>query len=604
MGIERFFSSIEENNITNLENNFTYKLNKKVDTDIFLIDFNSIIHVTSSVVVSDLNYILYQIINKSYKNNKVIGLFKTYDIQLELNDELSYQGFLKLFDIDTLNNLILDKVKEFLINMLNNFIVKNDLKCLYLAIDGVPNKSKMLEQKKRRYMGAIINELKNKIFKEHETDLMANNINRYLYEKHKLVWSKIYISPGTQFMNNLNTLLSSKNFIKEIKSICPKLTDYIVSSSDEFGEGEKKIIDYSYTNNKYNNVTIYSPDSDMTLLCLILNDKVKNIKILRHNQQANNYDLVDIDLLKKNIFNYVSNSIKITKQEKERDNNINLNLTSVINDIVFVLTIFGNDFLPKIESFNVKYDFDTIIDKYITMLLNSNFNYIINKNTINQKMFTEMIRILHLDEGGNLQKTYMASHYQNYDKLKKIMGTTQSDFTKDMINFLEKLKLLNDQIKNNNININKWIIDDKLFISKLMKLTKLQLNYNSQPGSHEFLDNYIKYYKKNNRLPEVAIILKKYSKSLKNPHHGSKLEKVVQNIDSNLKINKYDEEIYKLDNMLDEYTNKLNAQSLDLGYVSVDPKTYIWKSENIEKGVKSITKSSLTFLIYPLKIQK
>jgi 5'-3' exonuclease len=37
--------------------------------------------------------------------------------------------------------------------------------------------------------------------------------------------------------------------------------------------------------------------------------------------------------------------------------------------------------------------------------------------------------------------------------------------------------------------------------------------------------------------------------------------------------------------MLDEYTKKLNATSLDLGYVSIDPVSYVWKTENIEKGV-------------------
>ena len=68
MGIERFFSSIEENNITNLGNHFTYKLQKKIDSEYLLIDFNSIIHITSSTVINDMNYLLYQIINKSFND--------------------------------------------------------------------------------------------------------------------------------------------------------------------------------------------------------------------------------------------------------------------------------------------------------------------------------------------------------------------------------------------------------------------------------------------------------------------------------------------------------------------------------------------------------
>lgn len=582
MGIERFFSSIEENNITNLDDTFTYKLQKQLESDILLIDFNSIIHITSSAILADLNYILYQILNKSYKNNKKVNLlFKTYDIKFNINDELNYQDYLDLFSTQQLDTVILNKVEEFTINILKNFIDNKKLQCLYVAVDGVPHKSKMLEQKKRRYMGTIINELKNKIFDKYEKELMTNK-NRYLYEKHKLSWSKIYISPGTKFMDTLNNLLSSNEFIDKVKKLCPKLTKYIYSGSDQFGEGEKKIIDYSFTNNIYNNVTIYSPDSDMTLLCLILSNKVKNIKILRHNQQENNYDIIDIETLKHNLFNYVVNSIKIDHKQQ----NIQLNMNNVINDIVFILTIFGNDFLPKIESFNVKYDFDRIIDKYVKLLVEEKYKYIITKHQINFKLLVHIIKILHYDEGGNLQKTYMASHYQNYDKLKRIVGTNQSDFTKDMISFLEKLRKFNDEVKNDKVNINRWIADEDKFIEQLMKLTRLEIAYKSQPDQYEFIDNYMKHYKKNNRLPQVGITFKTYSKSLKNPHHQTRLEKTLDHLDPNLKPTKYDEEIYKLDNMLDEYSKKLNATSLNLGYVAVDQNTYTWKTEKIESSVK------------------
>ena len=40
MGIERFFSSIAENNIANLDNKFSNKFDKKLKTNFLLIDFN------------------------------------------------------------------------------------------------------------------------------------------------------------------------------------------------------------------------------------------------------------------------------------------------------------------------------------------------------------------------------------------------------------------------------------------------------------------------------------------------------------------------------------------------------------------------------------
>ncbi len=46
----------------------------------------------------------------------------------------------------------------------------------------------------------------------------------------------------------------------------------------------------------------------MTLLCLLLNNYFDSVKIIRHNQQQNNYDIVDTDLLRNNLYNYVNNA--------------------------------------------------------------------------------------------------------------------------------------------------------------------------------------------------------------------------------------------------------------------------------------------------------
>ncbi|ARF09544.1 XRN 5'-3' exonuclease [Indivirus ILV1] len=580
MGIERFFSSIEENNITNSESSFTYKIQKSLDSSHLLIDFNSIIHVTSSTIIADLNYLLYQIINKSYKlSTKAKKIVDNYKVNINIDDELEYSDLIKVITKKYLDNIILEKVEEFIINMLNNFIINDKLETLYIAVDGVPNKSKMLEQKKRRFMGIIISELKNKIFEKHEDDLMKLK-TRYLYEKNKFNWSKIYISPGTEFMYMLDDLLSSDKFKKKVKNTCKKLKTYKYSGTLEFGEGEKKIVDYVHKH-KLSNIAVYSPDSDMTLLCLLLNNYFKEIKIIRHNQQQNNYDIIDVDLLGNNLYGYVANSIKM----QEKNNNLKINKVSVIDDIVFVLTIFGNDFLPKLESFDVKYDFNRIIDKYIEICVNGQ-NIVEEKGKIkhlNQKMLTKFIENLKEDEGGNLQKKYMSSYYQNYGKLKKILGADQANFTKVVNDFLFKLRKFNSQIRSMKINNSEWL-QDKEFIDKLIKLT--HLNGIQIHNHNEFIDQYNKFFLKNNKLPQVRITFKRYSKSLKDTHHRDRLEKSLDNIDPSLKITAYDEEIYKLDNMIDEYVGKLNATPLDLGKVYINPKSYTWVTEKIIDSVK------------------
>jgi len=582
MGIERFFSSIEQNNITNLENNFTYKLQKKLDSDYLLVDFNSIVHITSATIISDMNYLLYQIINKTFKgNDKAKNIIDAYKINLNINDDIKYTELTDYLTVNKLDEIIFDKVEEFVLNMLQNFVNPDKLKYLFIAVDGVPNKCKMIEQKKRRFMAAVVGELKDKIFEKYEGELMKNK-NRYLYEQNKINWHKIYISPGTNFMNHLDKELAYDKFNKKVKNICKNLKKYTYSGTNEFGEGEKKIVDYAYDNNIGENITVYSPDSDMSLLCLLLSNKFKNITIMRHNQQENNYDIIDVDALKKNIFNYVLNSIKI----KTKTNiNTKLDSVSIIDDIVFILTIFGNDFLPKLESFNVKYDFDRIIDKYVKILIDNKITYIIDNKTINQNMFMNLMKVLHDDEGKNLQKQYMTSQYQNYEQLKKILEATHENFVQTINDFIEKLRQFNKKVKEDTINMNWWLSNESDFINKLIKLTKLQVRTHNISDHYEFIDNYIKYYKQHNRLPEVKVTFRKYSRSLRNPHYMNNLEKSISKIDPKLKITKYDEEIFKLDNMLDEYAKKLNASSLDLGYVSIDPKTYIWKTENIQKGV-------------------
>lgn len=582
MGIEKFFNSIDKNSITNLDDNFTHKLKTQIDTEYLLIDFNSIVHITSVKVLIDMNYLLYQTIKqKIIGNSKVNKILKDYKLNFE--NDLTVDTLKNTLPSDKLDEMILGKVKEYVLNMLSNFVNSSKLKWVYIAIDGVPNKTKMIEQKKRRYMGAIINELKMQIFKKHEKEII-NDKNRYTYEINKFTWSKINISPGTPFMYKLNEMLSVKNLEPIMKKICPHLQEYVFSGSTEFGEGEKKIVDYFNDKKKVmDTVTIYSPDSDMTLLCLLLSNKIYNLFILRYNQQENNYDIVNILTLRKNLCNYIINALTVKNVD------IKLNCDNIIDDIVFILTIFGNDFLPKIESISVRNDFTKIIDKYIK-LLEDEKTYIITGDTtktLNQRIFITLIKALHYKEGNNLQNIYINNHYQNYNKLKKLLGAENDNFVTIMNDFLDKLRKFNKNVRNNTISSQYWLSEQKQFIETLTKLTKLQ-NYNN---NEEFINEYVLNYTTNNKLPKVGVGLIKYSKSLNDSFYRNKLEKMLDNIDETLKITKYDEEVFKLDNMLDDYAKKLNAVPLDLGYVGIDTKTYTWKTEPIAKSTEKYYKN-------------
>ena len=96
----------------------------------------------------------------------------------------------------------------------------------------------------------------------------------------------------------------------------------------------------------------------------------------------------------------------------------------------------------------------------------------------------------------------------------------------------------------------------------------------------------MEHYNKHKQFPSVKITLFKFSKSIKDGFHAKNLERSFRGSDKGFKITAYDKEIYKFEHMLDEYQNKFNAQNIDLGRISVNPITYTWITESIEKGVK------------------
>lgn len=583
MGIERFFSSIEQNDITNLKGAFTQKLGKQIPASYFLIDFNSVVYITSFKILSDLNYLLYRII-KGDLDGQANKIMVEYDIlQGDVKDLKTFKDH---FDPETLETMIISNVLTYVKNAVQNYIVPDKLKVLYIAIDGVPSMGKMTEQKKRRYMGAFQMLLKKKIFNKYENELKKNS-DRYEFETNKISWKTTNITPGTPFMHKLVKGLRSTQFYLGLKDVCPNLEEYIFNGPYEPGEGENKIVNYlrglEQTKDDY---VIYSPDSDVTLLGLILNAefrgrKISKLTLLRHNQQKNNYDVVDVDLLATNLYTFVREltSPKIPHQD------------SVILDIVFLLSVFGNDFVPKLNSLDVRTDFTRLIKEYASLVKKTEGDsYLIRysdstqRRVINQSFFLDLLEILKTDEGGSLQKVYMAKNYYNYRRLKKMMGANDSNFTQILGDFLENIRDFHEQVEksdNKKKVVEKWLKQDD-FVTKLRKLTRMGKGKNN----NDFLYSYVEQHTRSGRFPYVGIGFMRSKRSLEDQWHAGRLSRKLDNIDQSLPITQYDEEMYKFDSMVDEYVQKLNGEPINLGYIGIDLKTYTFKTEKIIKGVQ------------------
>jgi 5'-3' exonuclease len=300
MGIEKFFSTINKNfqivTTIDLENSDSDLVTSKY----LFFDFNSIIHNVSSKIIESLNS------KTSDKTN------------------------IKLDDIEY---IIIKEVNLFIINVLEKLDLEK-LEYVYVALDGVPTFSKILEQKKRRFIGDFIEKLLNKY------SLPFN-------------WTKNNISPGTIFMDKINKYLNNikqitKNKLIKKEDLILKQKDYEFftkikkfdySDTNTEGEGEMKIFDFinSLKLKEKDSIIFYSPDADVILLSMI-SKNANNIIIFKYEQLSNTFYSIKIEELKQSIYSYCLDRIE--------GSNTDINLKKFIKDIVFIFTIFGNDFLP------------------------------------------------------------------------------------------------------------------------------------------------------------------------------------------------------------------------------------------------------------------
>lgn len=187
---------------------------------------------------------------------------------------------------------------------------------LYIAVDGVAPRSKINQQRKRRFLSAYRNNIINK-FKE------KNNIK---YTK----WDSNAITPGTQFMKDLHSYL--EEMIEKEKTSFK----IVLSGYNEPGEGEHKI--FQNMDGDGCNV-IYGLDADLIMLSLCCGHEVYLMR------EGNNFftgltdfKFLNIQALRRSVSKYIYNSDDI----------------GYMYDYVFFCFLLGNDFLPNIACLKIK----------------------------------------------------------------------------------------------------------------------------------------------------------------------------------------------------------------------------------------------------------
>ena len=256
-------------------------------------------------------------------------------------------------DEEIMLNKIISKIDE-----LVQYTNVEDL--LYIAVDGIPPKGKMKQQRMRRY--------------------------KSIYENK--VWDTNAISPGTRFMDKLN---------KRLKTIKSDKFKIIISDTTERGEGEHKILQYIKTHELTNSV-IYGLDADLIMLSIV--SQKDNIYLLRERTEYNiedtdnDYIYMDIDKLK----DFIVKDIGV-KTDKE----------IILNDYIFMCFLLGNDFINHIHSLSLRYSgYDYLIETYKNLQERySGYFRLIDlklENCIHLTFFKEFIRELALKEDTFLDK--------------------------------------------------------------------------------------------------------------------------------------------------------------------------------------------------------
>ena len=633
MGILEFFGTLIKNDITSssIKSNFL----KIMTINHLFLDFNSIIHVSSQKILVDVNTFLRAILKNLYNsaniNNTVFTekfiLYKMENIQKKITKNSSPENVIAMFKEHFadkyLDKLIITLVINTVLHIMRTYCQGQTIYSLMLAIDGVPSKGKMIEQKQRRYLGAITEKYKQKILNEYKEYLLEEDNYIYLATHDNIEWSRNKITPGTAFMHKLVNYLKNDKIQTKIKTNRPKIK-IIISDMYEVGEGEKKIVNYinRYFTNTDDSIMIYSPDADMILLCMLL--PVNNLYMLRHNQQTSMqsntmiYDLIDILMLKNNISYYINNHPNYSKEQ--------FDVNRINYDIVCISTLFGNDFVPKIETLNVKKGFQNILDAYLKTLLKlkEKKRYLVklpsltcpqgdkvklpsltcpqgdkvklpsltcpqgdkvklpslaspkrdkvklpkgdNKQHVSQfhlsfSFFKNILNFLLPEEDDFIKHNELYNQYITIGQIKNVFDyveITSENLVPIFNKFRQEYENLKNLIKNNG-NYSYFKTND-MFMNSLKK--SIVVIMNEQPVNTSYLTNIemIKllkdYYYKYKDFPWLNINLNTWSHSINDFKH----KKIVKEKN----FNEYQREIYKFDNMLDEYYIKFNTQPLNL----------------------------------------
>jgi len=404
------------------------------------------------------------------------------------------------------------------VEYLRSIVKPQDL--MYIAIDGVCPRAKMVQQRKRRYISSM------------RKRLVENNQD---YQKGmNLEWNSNTITPGTAFMNNFDAKIQA--FYKGDQKV-------IVSGSIDFGEGEHKIYNYIKENeNGRENDIIYGLDADLILLSMLNLKENDTLRLFReapefggiqgggkgNSNDADEFCLLSMNRLITAIESYYRVDPRVPRGQFMRD-------------YIILCTFLGNDFLPPLSYIKVKDNgIDYIIQTYQTIVDASmkkmdDDHYLVNEDgVINDTLLLTLLQAFSLTEDENMSnacKHYFSRrvpycHLQSYQRtfweldhypsLHKMKQTTidcdKKGWRTQYYNSLFGKDLVVTDLCQNYLEGLKWVVDYYVRQTPLLDWSYL---YSYSPTILD-LKNHIQFEMHRNKLDDILDIAMSRSSLLSN----------------------------------------------------------------------------------------
>lgn len=354
------------------------------------VDANSVVYPAVYKVSGHVNRGLYQALSEvgaRQPSPKLAEFAQQYGLRLDLTDRQAViRTFTEHFTADRMDELIIQAFTDAIWALVHDHFQPRRLRTLGLFFDGPPSKGKMVEQRTRRTIGSVQSEYSDYLYEQMKDSLSSLERD---YAGAKISWPTTNITPGTTFMDRLDAAMGqlAEDPSTLFGDLQPRLK-IRVSGSNEFGEGEKKIVQWMEARTLRGGVCICSPDADMIIL-MQLQHPGTPLYIIRHDQQESAkqgrsvWGVINIDQYRDLLSAYIN------RQSGDQYEADRLNY-----DIAAASTVLGNDFVPRIPTVAGSRNINHILSAYLRCLEEHPGRYLIHtgeRASLSWSMFTALV---------------------------------------------------------------------------------------------------------------------------------------------------------------------------------------------------------------------